>query len=75
MFRYWTEEEFPSCFRRMLTLEQYRSAEMSALYQQYLAAGPLEICVRFSCRSAAIRARRDCELWVLCAHASAVQHV
>ena len=42
MFRYWTEEEFPSCFRRMLTLEQYRSAEMSALYQQYLAAGPLE---------------------------------
>ena len=26
----------------MLTLEQYRSAEMSALYQQYLAAGPLE---------------------------------
>lgn len=42
MFRYWTEEEFPSCFRRMLTLEQYRSAEMNALYQQYLAAGPLE---------------------------------
>ena len=41
MFRYWTEEEFPSCFRRMLTLKQYRSAEMSALYQQYLAAGPL----------------------------------
>lgn len=31
MFRYWTEDEFPSCFRRMLTLEQYRSAEMSAL--------------------------------------------
>ena len=42
MFRYWTEDEFPSCFRRMLMLEQYRSAEMSALYQQYLAAGPLE---------------------------------
>ena len=40
-FRYWTEEEFPSCFRRLLTLEQYRSAEMGALYQQYLAAGPL----------------------------------
>lgn len=39
-FRYWTEEEFPSCFRRMLTLEQYRSPEMSALYQQYLAGGP-----------------------------------
>lgn len=42
MFRYWTEDEFPSCFRRMLTLEQYRSSEMNALYQQYLAAGPLE---------------------------------
>ena len=42
MFRYWTEEEFPRCFRRMLTLEQYRNAEMGALYQQYLAAGPLQ---------------------------------
>ena len=41
-FSYWTSEEFPSCFRRVLTLEQYRSAEMSALYQQYLAAEPLE---------------------------------
>lgn len=25
-----------------MTLEQYRSAEMAALYQQYLAAGPLQ---------------------------------
>ena len=25
----------------MLTVEQYRSAEMNGLYQQYLAAGPL----------------------------------
>ncbi len=41
MFRYWTQDEFAAPFRRMLTLEQYRSAEMSALYQQYLAAGPL----------------------------------
>ena len=40
-FRYWTEEDFPVCFRRMLTLEQYRSAEMGALYQQYLVSGPL----------------------------------
>ena len=40
-FRYWTQEDFPSCFRRMLTLEQYRSEEMRALYQQYLVAGPL----------------------------------
>jgi len=41
MFRYWTEDSFASPFRRMLTLEQYRSAEMAALYQQYLAAGPM----------------------------------
>lgn len=40
-FRYWTEEEFPSNFRKMLTLEQYRNPEMAQLYQQYLASGPL----------------------------------
>lgn len=40
-FRYWTEDPFASAFRRMLTLEQYRSREMAQLYQQYLAAGPL----------------------------------
>lgn len=40
-FRYWTEEEFPANFRKLLTLEQYRSAEMAKLYQQYLASGPL----------------------------------
>ena len=42
MFRYWTEDPFASRFRRLLTLEQFRNAEMGALYQQYLAAGPLE---------------------------------
>lgn len=41
-FRHWTEEEFSSCFRKMLTIEQYRSPEMAALYHKYLAAGPLE---------------------------------
>ena len=41
MFRYWTEDPFASRFRRMLTLEQFRDPEMGALYQQYLAAGPL----------------------------------
>lgn len=41
-FRYWTEEPFPSAFRRMLTLEQYRDGEMARLYQQLLASGPLE---------------------------------
>ena len=39
-FRHWTEEEF-SCFRKMLTLEQYRSPEMAALYHRYLGAEPL----------------------------------
>ena len=41
MFRYWTQDEFAAQFRRMLTLEQFRSAEMGRLYQQYLCAGPL----------------------------------
>lgn len=41
-FRYWTQDEFAARFRRMLTLEQYRSEEMMHLYQQYLAAGPLK---------------------------------
>ena len=41
-FRYWTEDPFAAAFRRMLTLEQYRSREMMALYQQYLGAGPLD---------------------------------
>lgn len=41
-FRYWTEDEFAAAFRRMLTLEQYRSAEMQRLYQQYLVSGPLD---------------------------------
>ncbi len=42
MFRYWTEDEFASQFRKMLTLEQFRSAEMGRLYQQYLVSGPLD---------------------------------
>ena len=41
-FRYWTQDPFAAPFRRMLTLEQYRCEEMGRLYQQYLAAGPLE---------------------------------
>ena len=40
-FLHWTEEEFPSCFRKMLTLEQYRDSEMAHLYQNYLAEGPV----------------------------------
>lgn len=41
-FRYWTQDSFAAPFRRMLTLEQYRSETMGALYQQYLASGPLD---------------------------------
>ena len=41
-FRHWTEEKFSSQFRKMLTLEQFRSKEMFGLYQNYLSAGPLE---------------------------------
>jgi len=40
-FRYWTEDDFASAFRRMLTVEQYRSEEMNRLYHQYLGSGPL----------------------------------
>ncbi len=40
-FQYWTSEEFPSCFRRVLTLEQYRDPRMAKLYQRYLAKGPV----------------------------------
>lgn len=40
-FLHWTEEEFPCCFRKMLTLEQYRDPQMATLYQNYLADGPL----------------------------------
>ena len=41
-FRHWTEENFSAKFRKMLTLEQFRSKEMSDLYQNYLGTGPLE---------------------------------
>ena len=40
-FLHWTEEEFPCCLRKMLTLEQYRESQMAQLYQNYLASGPL----------------------------------
>ncbi|MDO4554262.1 MAG: helix-turn-helix domain-containing protein [Lachnospiraceae bacterium] len=41
-FRHWTEEDFSRDFRKMLTLEQYRSQEMADLYQNYLAKGPID---------------------------------
>ena len=40
-FRFWTEDAFASRFRKMLTLEQYRNAEMAELYSQCIVAGPV----------------------------------
>ena len=42
MFEYWTEDDFAASFRKMLTIEQFRSEEMQKLYQQYLVSGPAE---------------------------------
>ena len=42
MFECWTEDDFASSFRKMLTIEQFRSEEMQNLYQQYLVSGPAE---------------------------------
>lgn len=38
---FWTEDDFASPFRKMLTLEQYRNEEMAELYSQCLIAGPV----------------------------------
>ena len=40
-FHFWTEDDFASDFRKMLTLEQYRNAEMAELYSQCIVAGPV----------------------------------
>lgn len=41
-FDFWTGNEFAARFRRLLTLEQYRSEEMAALHRSCLTAGPVE---------------------------------
>lgn len=41
-FDHWTKEHFPSNFRKMLTLEQYRDPKLAELYHDYLATGPTE---------------------------------
>lgn len=48
-FLYWTQDKFSADFRKMLTLEQYRSEEMNVLYQQYLASAAW-LCYRLVCR-------------------------
>lgn len=41
-FFFWTEDSFATDFRKMLSLEQYRNAEMQKLYQDCLVAGPVD---------------------------------
>ena len=38
-FRYWTEDNLARDYRRMLTVEQYTSAEGMAMYQKVLGSG------------------------------------
>ena len=40
-FIFWSEDDFASHFRKMLTLEQYRSPEMAELYSKCMTAGPV----------------------------------
>lgn len=40
-FRFWTEDDFASHFRKMLVLEQYRNAEMAELYSSCITSGPV----------------------------------
>lgn len=39
-FTFWAEDPFASDFRKMLTLEQYRNAQVAELYSNCLAGGP-----------------------------------
>ena len=41
-FQFFTLDDFGSAFRRMVTLEQFRNAEMIHLYQDVFMNGPLE---------------------------------
>lgn len=40
-YRFWTQDEFASNYRKMLTLEQYRNSELSKLFQDCLVSGPV----------------------------------
>lgn len=40
-FEFWSRDRFASDFRKMLTLEQYRNAEMAELYRNCLTTGPV----------------------------------
>ena len=41
-FVYWTEDEFASRFRKLVSLERYRNSEMNALHQRYFGSGILD---------------------------------
>lgn len=41
-YDFWTNDEFASNFRRMLSLERYRNAEMAKLYESCITVGPVE---------------------------------
>lgn len=48
-FRYWTEDEKASAFRRMLIIEQYHNGDCGGLLQSFILSGPLgwlEDCFR-----------------------------
>lgn len=40
-FKFWTEDEFASNFRKMLCLEQYHNPEMAELYHNCITTGPV----------------------------------
>lgn len=40
-FVFWTENEFARDFRRLITLEQFKSAERRKLYQDVICGGPV----------------------------------
>ena len=41
-FDFWTGDEFAVSFRRMITLEQFKSPEKMKLYQDVIAKGPVK---------------------------------
>ena len=41
-FGFWTENEFACNFRRMITLEQFKTPKMTKLYQDVICAGPVQ---------------------------------
>ena len=40
-FLYWTEDEYASPFRRMVTIEQYHNSECAELFRSFILSGPL----------------------------------